>query len=349
MTSTCGAIVLDSWDALLGHHAIRLQLTRSEPFAALLLAGPEGIGKSLVARWYAAWLNCENPPGAPPWDCSCLSCRKILNGNHPDIQVLRRESGKLTLGVQEVRDFIAPLAMRRYEGRCRVSLIEDAERLTEEAQSALLKTLEEPPPQQVLILICSQEFSLLPTVRSRCRLHRLSPLPVPQTLARLQEMGIPAERAALFSRLAEGRLGYALRLAKNDHLWSIQEEALNQLESLGSNAALWQALEVARNLETLKIDDGSEERSFSAARSAADFHLGLARILLRDLLILACQPDGPILLGHHRDRLLQLRDAYPVERLGTLLKGLEDSRRHLEANVNPRFVLQSMCLSLAAA
>lgn len=340
-------VVANEWDQLVGHEAIRLQLTRSEPFAALLMAGPEGVGKSRLAIWYAAWLNCAERRLAPPWSCDCLSCRKVLKLNHADIQVLRRESGKSSLGVQEVRDFIANLSMRRYEGAYRVSIIEDAERLTDEAQSALLKTLEEPPPNQVLILVCGQEFSLLSTVRSRCRLYRFNPLPVAQTETHLLNAGIDPAKAALFSRLAEGRLGYALRLAGNDTLWSVQEEALDLFASLANSAGIWQALEVAKSLENLKVDDG-EDKSFSASRAGAEFHLNLARIWLRDLMILACGDEKARPLMQHRAESLQAASrSYPMERLRKLLEGLEENRIHLEANVNSRFVLQSLCLSLA--
>ena len=330
-----------------GHEAIRLQLTRTEPFAALLMAGPDGLGKNLIAQWYAAWLNCENPPTSPPWNCDCLSCRKVLKGNHPDVQVLRREAGKLTLGVQEVRDFISSLSMRNYQARYRVSIIDEAEKLTDEAQSALLKTLEEPPPGQLLILVCSQEFSLLSTVRSRCRLYRFNPLPARLTESLLEARSIPPERAALFARLAEGRLGYALRLAQNERLWQVQEEALDLFSSL-SQGGLWQALEVSRSLEALKVDDSTEDKGFAGARGGAEFHLNLARLYLRDLMILTCgDGNSRILLEHRREALEQSARGSDLGKWQKVLQRLEESRQHLESNVNPRFVLQSLCLTMA--
>src|SRR5438876_275216 len=141
---------------------------------SLIFAGPEGVGKRLTATALAQALNCEQGPGID--GCGdCPACKRIARGVHADVLVIEPgESGSIKL--DQVREAIERSAYRPFEGRRRLVAIDQADALVDVAQEALLKTLEEPPPASVFVLITSRPDVLLPTLRSRCQRLRFGPL-----------------------------------------------------------------------------------------------------------------------------------------------------------------------------
>lgn len=194
---------------------------------AYLFEGPEGVGKELAARALAARLLCENDALAPDADAcgKCLACRLIAADNHPDFHLIHRGLHKvhpdrairqrkgLFLAVDLIRYFlIEPAAMKPAQGRRRVFVIRDAERMNEEAQNALLKTLEEPPGEACLILVTASAARLLPTIQSRCQRVPFGLLPIDFVAQELMgRLGVPAENARALAALSDGRLGVAIR------------------------------------------------------------------------------------------------------------------------------------------
>jgi DNA polymerase-3 subunit delta' len=189
-----------------------------------------------VARLLAQAANCEGPgagPGQPPDDpCGkCGPCRKIDHGNHPDVLVVATEAemvqrkaweprgGKAAskfIVVDQVRDVVEHrLALKRYEGRRRFVLFDPADRMNPQAQNALLKTLEEPPPETTLVLVASSPDALLPTIRSRCLRVPFAPIPEDLIAARLAGPKVSAEDARFLAALSGGSLGRATALAKD--------------------------------------------------------------------------------------------------------------------------------------
>jgi DNA polymerase-3 subunit delta' len=188
---------------------------------AILLVGPDGVGKTTLALDLAAGLLCEAAPDARPCR-ACRACRMVDHDGHPDIHRLAPvgPGRQVVIGgpgarFRGVRDLISELALLPVEGRARVAIIEGAERMNEDAQSALLKTLEEPPPGVVIVLCADEESRLLPTIRSRCARLRLGLVGSRDIEAILgdQEIADPP-LAARLGRLAGGRPGLALALAR---------------------------------------------------------------------------------------------------------------------------------------
>lgn len=214
-----------SSDEPLGH-AERLdelwRAAREERLAhALVLVGPEGIGKFLAARWLAQGLFCVAGPGPPCGRCG--PCKRVASGNHPDLLVLdARAEGREHLRVGRIArredDGDGPsveefLALRPHEGGWRVVLVREAERMNEAAQNAFLKTLEEPRPATLILLETAQVESLLATVRSRLVAVPLAPLPAECTAAVLERHGLTGEDLELLTRWCGGAPGRALALA----------------------------------------------------------------------------------------------------------------------------------------
>jgi DNA polymerase-3 subunit delta' len=191
---------------------------------AVLFVGPGSSGKTTLALDLAAGLLCTDPdPAARPCRV-CRGCRQVASGNHPDLHRLVPEGpgGQIRIGKAgdpepgTVRHLIGELALLPAEGGARVVIVEQAHRLNEDAQNALLKILEEPPAGVTIVLCADDEECLLPTVRSRCARVRLGAVGGREIERWLEELEIAdAPRAARLARLAEGRPGLALAYARS--------------------------------------------------------------------------------------------------------------------------------------
>ncbi|HYR02031.1 MAG TPA: DNA polymerase III subunit delta', partial [Syntrophobacteria bacterium] len=167
---------------------------------ALLFAGLDGVGKRRTALALARVLNCEGASSGDSCD-RCLSCRKMASGNHPDLLLVEREGQFIR--IDRIRDLQRRLRFRPLEGRKRVILIHEAETMRTEAANALLKILEEPPPDNLFILTAPDSTALLPTIASRCLCLRFQPLTRAAIAAHLTEVhAVPPDRADLVAALA---------------------------------------------------------------------------------------------------------------------------------------------------
>ena len=217
-----------AWSRILGHDGVvarfRETLERGRMSHAYLFVGPDGVGKELFARELAKAEQCARG-GAEACD-ACAACHKVEHGNHPDVAFIRRGDGsgkrerRAQILIDQVRDEIqAPIGFKALEGRHKVFVVAEAERMTEEAENALLKTLEEPPPHSLLLLLASRREPMVGTVISRCQVVRFRPLAtehVERILVERHAMD-PAE-ARVLARLCEGSPGRALRCQSDGSL-----------------------------------------------------------------------------------------------------------------------------------
>jgi DNA polymerase-3 subunit delta' len=200
---------------------------------AVLLVGPAGIGKTTLAMDLAAGLLCSaDDPARRPCG-TCRACRLVGRGVHPDVHWLGPEGPgrQVVIGgpgqPRGVRDLIAELALLPVEGGARVAIIEAAHRMNEDAQAALLKTLEEPPADATILLCADAEEPLLPTIRSRCARIRLGPVGVREIERILAEAGAADPPiAARLARIASGRPGIALA-------WAAAPDAVRERDAIG--------------------------------------------------------------------------------------------------------------------
>ncbi len=234
------------FDVLIGQDRVVAQLTaaaqdaravraggqaRGEMTHAWLFTGPPGSGREDAARALAAALQCTDP--GPPGCGQCDGCHQSLIGNHADVAMIVSE--RLSLAVAEARDIIKRSSRLPTLGRWQVTVIESAERMTDEASNAVLKTVEEPPPHSVLMLCAPSTEDLLPTIRSRCR---LVPLVTPTCGALAAELtrrdGIEPSMAAFAARAAQGHVARARRLSTEQAARTERREVLSLPRSLGS-------------------------------------------------------------------------------------------------------------------
>ncbi len=220
-------------------------LVEGAPPHAVLVVGPPAVGKMTLADDLAAGLLCLAPDPADRPCRACRACRLVAAGNHPDLHRLGPEGpgGQVLIGDagrpagRGVRNLVAELAYLPVEGGHRVAIVEHAERMNEDAQNALLKTLEEPPPRTTIILCADAEDRLLPTVRSRCVRLRMAPLAIRAIESLLVERGVTdAHGAARLARIAAGRPGLAMAYARLPEAITIHDEiARTLLDLLGAS------------------------------------------------------------------------------------------------------------------
>lgn len=179
---------------------------------AYLFVGPEGVGKELVAKLLAQVISCERNDFDACGRCS--SCQRIENFSHPDVTWVRPGGLSRRIGIDDIRNLRHQISLKAYHaGRRKIFVLTEADRMTAEASNALLKSLEEPPADSLLILLTSHPSSLFPTIISRCQIIRFSPLPLKEVKDYLvSKLKLTSDEAQLLSRLSEGRLGKALSL-----------------------------------------------------------------------------------------------------------------------------------------
>lgn len=220
---------------------LELMMSRGRLPHALLFTGPQGCGKNTLARALAAALNCVTSMGGGAPCGRCPSCQKIAKDIHPDLRTLEPSGRSRQIKLEDIEALRTEMAFKPYEGRVKVFIIRQADRLGLEAGNALLKTLEEPPPDSHLFLTCSSEAELMATVLSRCLRLRLPPLPLAAVQRLLGERrGLTGEPARLLAALSGGALGAALDFEleeslaawqKLNHIFSPRLQAPARLEA----------------------------------------------------------------------------------------------------------------------
>jgi DNA polymerase-3 subunit delta' len=315
---------------------LKRQVATGRTPQALLLTGPLNVGKSTVARFFAQYLSCQ----ATTKPCGkCLSCRKVVSGNHPDVRVWDDDEGlkeaaglKEAIKIDQIRELQRELALSPYEGQYRVALLCNFERATLNAANALLKTLEEPNPQVVIVLTATDPGALLPTIVSRCQTLALRPLPTQEVVEALQTrwQASPAQ-AELLAQLAAGRLGWAIRALEDENLLKRRERYLHDLlDLLRQNRVerLAYAYDLSRNPALLK------ETLMSWLT------------LWRDLLLLQSGSQTKILNLDWQDTLQNLATRSNIAQTREVVVKLRTALANLERNVNPRLNLETVLLKM---
>ena len=223
-----------SWQRVWGHEvhvkAFARIVQQGRLAHAYLFTGPAGIGKRLFALELAKTLLCEDRPPDQFQACDrCASCRLVDADNHPDLHITRRPEESLEVPIEVMRELCRNFSLKSARGRGKIAILDDADDLNEESANCFLKTLEEPPPRSVLILIGTRADRQLPTIRSRCQAVPFTPLAPERVAAILKAEGI--EDSALLERLvrmSDGSPGLARELA-DPELWKFRNEFLSGL------------------------------------------------------------------------------------------------------------------------
>jgi len=281
-----------SWHGILGHDDVveqyRRALKRGRLASSFLFAGPEGVGKRAFALKLAQALLCRTRPEAALEPCeTCPSCAQVAAGTHPDLAVVERPKDRafipleLLIGDKEHRGregLCHHLALKPYMGGRKAAVIDDADYLNPEGANCLLKTLEEPPPRSVLILIGTSPAKQLPTIRSRCQLIRFRALQPEVVAELLVSRGLvpDAADARRMAEHAEGSVQRALELAQPE-LWEFRQTLYGHLAR-----PVLDSVQTARDVAAFVEEAGKQpaarrRRLRQLVGFAADFYRQLLR------------------------------------------------------------------------
>lgn len=352
--------------------AVHAMLASNVPHA-VLLSGPASVGKMSLALDLAAGLLCTGATEGSRPCRTCRGCRMVEHGNHADVHVLVPEGpgGQIRIGDRlhpepgTIRALLVELSLLPVEGAERVAIIREAQRLNEDAQSALLKTLEEPPERVALILAADDSAGLLPTVISRCARARLGPVATEPMAQLLAERGLAdAARAAVLSRLAGGRPGVALALATRPEATVVQSRLAAALLDLlvadrrrrlaAPPELLADAVELLRaTTGRVDEDEAPQRRSATAAskispaerRAAAAQLLAVWRDVARDLAV--ATRGGARELRQHEllDELAVHGRSIDPAHAALFLSRLEAVSRAIDAYANPELAVDALLLA----
>ena len=319
---------------------------------SLLFAGPAGIGKRLTALAVAQALNCTNTKGStktakgsgPKAEglidaCgTCAACSRIARGVHPDVLLVSPgDSGAIK--IDQVRDIVDRAQYRPFEGRRRVVIIDEADALVAQAQNALLKTLEEPTPSSVFILVTSRPDMLLPTVLSRCPQLRFRPLSLEELVQALMARKRTETEARAIAATADGSLGQALQASAVE---LVESRALAQrmLETAAAQPDPARRVASAQQLVT-KPPSGVTDRDQLAT------HLRAMAVLLRDVEVLATGADDRAIANADiRPALDRLVTSYRGERGTRAFAAVDRALFALERNAGVKLVADWLVLQL---
>lgn len=304
---------------------------------AYLFAGPPHVGKTTLALDLAQALNCQ---GVEPPCGKCQSCRRIVNGKHADIAIiglnsargLREMKPRVEISIEDIRELQRSVSLPPYEGKYKVFIIDGAEYLSAEAANCLLKTLEEPPPRVIMLLLAAEELQLLPTVVSRCQRVELKPMPsgeVERVL--IKSRGVDRDKARLLARLSQGCLGWALTASVDDGYLVQRTQRLSEMLSL--------------------LGTGWEERFVYAAqlgndRRSAEEVIKLWLIWWHDVMLTKCGCKQVISNVDHTLALEESAQALSLLEINNFINSLQKSLSQISKNANLRLVFEILMLDM---
>lgn len=298
---------------------------------AYILSGETGSGKKLLANTFAMALQCEKK-GIDPC-LECRSCKKAMSRNHPDIIYITHEKPN-SIGIEDIRtQLIEDVQIKPYCGPYKIYIVDEAEKLTLQAQNALLKTIEEPPAYALIMLLTSNMEAFLPTITSRC--VKLNLRPVEESMVKdylMEKMHLPDYQAQMDAAFSQGNIGKARKMAESDEFNLMTDQALRILRK-------------SRELELYEMIDKIKE--LSAEKQNIDEDLDLFVMWFRDVLFYKAtrEVDGLMFkdqLNHIKERAS--KSSY--EGIETIIDAIGNAKERLHANVNFDLAMELLFLTI---
>ena len=298
---------------------------------AYIINGEKSSGKEFIAKVFAMALQCERGGDDPCQECH--SCKQALSGNQPDIIRVTHEKPN-SISVDDIRAQVNnDVAIKPYSSPYKVYIVNDAEKMTAQAQNAILKTLEEPPEYAVILLLTTNLNSLLPTILSRCVVLNMKP--VADELIKkylMEQLQIPDYKAEVCVAFARGNVGRAKALASSEDFENVKAEALSLLKYI-QDMELYEIVAAIKKIGeyTLDVND----------------YLDIMAIWYRDVLLFKATSDANTLV--FRDEIQAIRkvaDRSSYEGIENVIKALDKAKMRLKANVNFDLTMELLMLEI---
>jgi len=298
---------------------------------AYIINGERSSGKEFIAKTFAMALQCERGGDEPCQECH--SCKQALSGNHPDIIRLVHEKPN-TISVEDIRTQInQDMGIKPYQGPYKIYLINEGEKMTVQAQNALLKTLEEPPEYGVILILTSSVESLLPTILSRCVVLNMRPVRDDFVKKYLMEtLQIPDYKAEVCTAFARGNIGRAKLLASSEEFDKVKEEAVTLLKYINE-------MEISEIVAAIKK---ITEYQFDVTD-----YLDILSIWYRDVLMFKAMNDANHLIFREEIQYIKkVADRSSYEGIETVLNALDKAKSRLAANVSFDLTMELLLLTI---
>ena len=329
-----GASAAENWGMIGNERAVaflRRSLAHGRNRQAYLITGSPALGKMRLGLAFARALNCEMEPLGQRPCFNCQACDAISRGSHPDLIVAGADA---PLKIDEIRNVLRLLALKPYSARYRIAILDDFHLAAPLAQDALLKTLEEPAPHAVMILLATSAERVLPTIRSRAQQIPLRPIPQQLIKNQLVVSGCDEERAELIAGLSGGRMGWALAAAGDEALLAFRQETLDTLSKVIAGT----------RLPRIRMSDELNRR---AGRDKAQLRnvLEIWQSYWRDVLLMCY--DSPVKPCNvdRRAEIRALAGGISAETARAALEATAGALGALDTNANPRLLLDALFLT----
>lgn len=320
---------------IMGHEDIKEHLQMAihgdKPFHAYIFQGEVGCGKETMARSFAAGLQCLSEGSDRPCGV-CTSCKQMDSGNQPDVVWVNRELS--SIGVDDIREKInSSIAIKPFSSPYKIYIVPEADRMTEAAQNALLKTIEEPPEYGIIILLTSNINALLTTIQSRCLKLEFRPLST-ATIEKylMDKYDVVDYRARTSAIFAQGNLGKAIRYIESEDFEEKKEKVLHILKNV-------QSMDVSEMLEIIK-EIGEDKDNVKD-------YIDLMVLWYRDVLLFKATKDMNQLIFQSEFRPISSEaNLRGYEKVEEILRAFDKAKLRLKANVNFEVAMELMLLTL---
>ena len=298
---------------------------------AYIINGERSSGKEFIARIFAMALQCEKGGTEPCGECH--SCKQAMSNNQPDIIYIGHEKPN-TIGVEDIRGQINnDIGIKPYSSPRKIYIMNEGEKMTVQAQNALLKTLEEPPEYAVILILTTNVEALLPTILSRCVVLNMKPVPDAKVKKYLmEELGVPDYKANICVAFARGNIGKAKLLASSEEFEKVKDEAITLVKYI-NDMEINEIVKAIKKITEYKFD--------------VNDYLDILSVWYRDVLLYKATKDINSLI--FKDELQQIRrvaDRSTYEGIETIVNALQQAKRRLEANVNFDLTMELLLLAI---
>ena len=298
---------------------------------AYIINGERSSGKEFIARVFAMALQCEKGGVEPCGECH--SCKQALSNNQPDIVYVSHEKPN-TIGVEDIRTQInGDIDVKPYSSPRKIYIMNEGEKMTVQAQNALLKTLEEPPEYAVILILTTQVEALLPTILSRCVVLNMKP--VSDALVKkylMEELAVPDYKANICVAFARGNIGKAKLLASSEEFEKVKDEAITLVKYI-NDMEINEIVKAIKKISEYKLD--------------VNDYLDILSVWYRDVLLFKATKDvNSLIFKEEIQQIMRVSDRSTYEGIETIVNALQQAKRRLGANVNFDLAMELLLLTI---